>query len=107
MPHVSDNADNLARRRRAIVPALTLDNDALAERLGPGEVTAGKGLVDDNDRWRMLIIPLVKGASAGEGYFERAKIIRANRTMVRDGLILGPQSWATSDQESVRVTIAS
>src|SRR5712672_3050642 len=93
--------------RHGVLPALTLDNDALAERLGPGKETARKGLVDDDDGRRVLIVAFVKFASPRKGYFERAEIIRANRTMVRHGLIFGPWSGATRDQEGVRVAIAA
>src|SRR5207244_1427253 len=82
VPHISDYADDLARRRHYIVAALTFNNDVLAERLRPGEVESGKSLVDDNDRRRVLIVAPVEEATAGKRYVERAEIIRADGAMV-------------------------
>src|SRR6267378_3684458 len=60
VPHVAGYADDLARRWHGVVTAFTLDNDVLAERLCPREVAAGKGLVDDDDRRRVLSVAVVE-----------------------------------------------
>src|SRR2546425_10746892 len=99
MPHISDYADDLARRRNAVVSALTLNNDALTEGIRPREVAACKGFVKDKERRRLLSVVLVKGAAAGKGYGERAEVNGAYRAMARCGFFFGPDGVGAREWE--------